>query len=161
MRVLMLASLVTALGVGIAFAPATSSALSRDVECVLDAKDEYKSCKTICREIYRADKDFCWDVSEECAEYCREQVRVPCMEAPLATLALCKDQCNTIRQGAKQDCRDLWEPDSPEREACIYQAALDAFECRYTCRQGVKGTLRNCRYEMRQCLKAEVCPPEE
>ena len=172
MRVFVLTSLVAVLGVGIAFAPATSSALEKNPECVLDARDDYKDCKFDCRELFRSEKDLCRNVDHECADNCR-QGRQACLWGdpddpndlgPMGEREGCKAECKATLQAGKDDCRaqDFADPNSPAYDPVALDECIDAhqvvaFQCRDQCREGTRAQIRACRAGAKACILA--CPP--
>ena len=50
---------------------------------------------------------------------------------------------------------------SADRDACIDQAQVVAFMCRDECREGVQGSMKECRTILRNCLKACKVPASE
>jgi hypothetical protein len=131
----------------------------RDVECIRDARDDFKVCKIICKEAYLTEKDLCRNIDPDCGDLCRA-ARSLCMDPVLAGLEACKTPCNDALQAAKDQCRIDHEAGTPERDACIDAAQLIAFACRDTCREGVRDELRICRKANRLCIRACPPPPE-
>jgi len=125
-------------------------------QCKLDAVVAYKVCKTACREDFQVAKDACKKRDHACAEACRadrEDCRQPVLDARDAARA----QCNADRDAAIDTCRSLYAPDTPERDACIDQAQVDAFRCRDDAREAARPGLQACRAAFRTCVQA--CPP--
>lgn len=139
-----------------------------DPECKADARDEYKDCKMLCKEVYRSDKDLCRNKDHLCAEACRAG-RDFCLDGdpndpnnpgPRVRLELCKDDCREDRREAKDQCKlDFPDPNDPELHQCIDGVVLDCFHCRQLCRgaEDYRVIFRNCRQINRYCINA--CPP--
>lgn len=124
--------------------------------CKLDAKDVLARCVVGCREEFQLDKDTCLDRDHECVEGCRE-VRTECRAPILAVFEAAIEACAEARQSAVDVCRSLYAADTPERDACVDQAQLDAFACRDGAREAAKPELRVCREDFITC--AQACPP--
>ena len=133
-----------------------ASAVTPNPRCVQDAKDERNLCVYKCQEEFRVDKDACRKVDHDCADACRAGFET-CVEPFLTTLADDKAACQTTLDAAKVTCRSLYGAGTPERDTCIDQAQLVAFECRDTARENVASDLKACRLAFRDCIKA--CPP--
>jgi len=147
-------SLFVALGC-LAFS-GNATALTANPQCVRDAHGDYKLCAMACRENLQVDKDLCRNVDHDCAEACRAG-RQACVDVPLGELQTCKAGCNSDLAAARQACKDNNPEGSPERDACIDAAQVVAFQCKDTCREGVRDELQLCRRSFRACMRA--CPP--
>lgn len=157
MRFASLATLIGGILAGaILLGAGPAAAIAQNPECILDARDDFLACKVVCREAYRVEKDLCRNIDHDCADACRAGHQT-CVEPPLTALAACKAACNATLAGEKQNCRDLYEPETPERDQCIDAAQVIAFQCRDTCREGVRAEIRLCRQVLRACARA--CPP--
>jgi len=69
------------------------------------------------------------------------------------------DACNVTRAAAIDICRGLYEPQTSERDACVDQAQIEAFECRDNAREAARPDLIVCRDQFLTC--AQACPPPE
>ena len=116
--------------------------------CMVDAKVEYRDCKAGCKEDYQAAKDACLDRDHACVEVCRAE-RADCRDATGIDAAI--DACNDALDAARQQCRDTYASGTPERDACIDQAQVVAFQCRDQAREDAKPALKECRKQFRTC----------
>lgn len=122
--------------------------------CRADAKQTFKDCKANSKEAYQADKDACLNRDHDCVEACRAD-RYDCRQATGFDAAI--DDCNATLADAKAQCRTDHPAGSAERDACIDQAQVVAFQCRDNAREAAKGPLKQCRSAFRAC--AQACPP--
>jgi hypothetical protein len=124
--------------------------------CKLDAKDIYKACKQDCREEYQLAKDTCLNRDHECVEGCRA-TRQACRQPIVDVRDAAIDACNAARAAAIDICRDIYDPQTPQRDACVDQAQIDAFKCRDDAREVARPDLEVCRAGFVTC--AQACPP--
>ncbi len=122
--------------------------------CIKDAKREYKDCKAGCKEDFQAAKDACLNRDHACVELCRAE-RSDCREATGFDAAI--DACNDQLDIERQACKDAHAAGTPERDLCIDQVQVIAFQCRDAARETAKPLLRECRRTFRACARA--CPP--
>src|SRR5262245_12773362 len=123
-------------------------------QCVKAATVEYKECKGVCKEDYQTAKDACINKDHICVDSCREE-RTECREATGFDAAI--DACNDTRDAAIADCKALFGAGTPERDQCIDNAQLAAFQCRDQAREDFKDALKACRTAFRSCVAD--CPP--
>lgn len=123
--------------------------------CNNDARNQYLVCKASCREAFLVDHDTCRNIDHDCADACRAG-REACVAQPFASLETCASNCNDTLAGAKDDCRGQFGEGTPERDVCIDTAQVASFQCRDTCREGVREALRQCRVTFQACVDA--CP---
>jgi len=126
--------------------------------CVGEAKGTLTECRTQCYEDSQLARDNCQNRDHACMEVCRAQRE----ECHLATgLDAVIAACNQTLYGDKEDCRN--DPDnpegSPERDQCIDQAQVVAFQCRDAAREAARPALKSCRTSFRTCAKS--CPPPD
>jgi hypothetical protein len=124
--------------------------------CKDDAKALFKMCAADCQEAKQLARDTCLDRDHACVEDCRamrESCRAPYVGQRDNDVAA----CNLTRETAIDDCRNTTGAGTPERDACIDQAQVTAFQCRDTARENVADALRSCRLAFQEC--AEACPP--
>ncbi len=124
--------------------------------CMADAKQEARDCKATCTEDYQAAKDACLDRDHPCVEACRAE-RYDCRQATGIDDAIAA--CNATLEGARQTCRDSYPAGSPERDACVDQAQVVAFQCRDSAREAAKPAIKACRAGFRTCARA--CAPNQ
>jgi len=124
--------------------------------CKLDAKDVLVRCIATCREDFQLAKDTCLDRDHVCVEACRA-TRGECRAPILVVFEDAILACADARQTAIDNCRALYEPNTPQRDECVDQAQLDAFRCRDDAREAARPGLTDCRDAFRTC--AEACPP--
>jgi len=124
--------------------------------CVGAAAQAKRECKAICQEDYQIAKDACLNRDHACVEVCRYE-RSVCRETSGIDDAIAA--CNATLEAAKQVCRDNNPPGTPERDQCIDQAQVVAFQCRDQERENAKGALKECRYNFKTCARA--CPPAD
>jgi len=122
-------------------------------QCITMASDEYKECKSDCKEAFQAAKDACTNKDHVCVDACREG-RASCIEDTGLEVAI--DACNDGREVAVATCKSIYGPDTPERDQCIDNAQLDAFQCRDGAREAAKPSLVDCRKGFKACR--DVCP---
>jgi hypothetical protein len=126
-------------------------------QCKLDAKGVYLACKKVdCREEYQFQKDVCRNRDHACVEDCRAE-RDACRQPIEDLLDANKAACNATRDQEIQNCENLYASGTPEREQCIANAQVTAFQCRDQARETAKPDLLGCRDDFRSC--AEACPP--
>jgi hypothetical protein len=121
--------------------------------CRDEAKQNRKDCKAAAREDFQAAKDACVNRDHDCVEVCRAN-RYDCRQATGLDAAIA--QCNDTLAAAKAQCRGEYAAGSRERDACIDQAQVVAFQCRSEEREAVARRLRRCRRKFIACAKA--CP---
>jgi hypothetical protein len=125
--------------------------------CVQDARNQLAGCVTLCKEGFLAAKDDCRDIYHPCADACRA-TRNGCVGEVLIALETCKEEnCEGPLETARDLCKVAYPKGSPERDQCIDNAQVVAFQCRDTCREGVAGDLKACRAAFKTCIKE--CPP--
>jgi hypothetical protein len=139
--------LATLLSVGV-LASAGHASPCRD-EAVQDRKD----CRMGCREDFQVAKDACLNRDHACVEVCRAQ-RSECHDATGIDAAL--RACDDTLETSRQSCRSSTDPDTPERDQCIDQAQVVAFQCRDNAREQAHPGLEQCRANFRDCARA--CP---
>jgi hypothetical protein len=145
--------------VGLLWTVSAAMAVEDDPQCVEDAREAKKLCDAACREQYQVSKDECRNVDHDCAEACRAGRRA-CFDQPLADLQACVEGCNSTHETKRADCRAQFEAGTPERDQCIDQAQVEAFQCRDQCRENVgRAALKQCRKTFRACIGA--CPPAD
>lgn len=124
--------------------------------CKADAMDIADACVADCVENRQLDKDTCLDRDHVCVEGCRSD-RQTC-RTPLVTQRNADiDVCNGDRDAAFDNCRTLYAAGSTERQTCITQAQVGAFQCRDAARENVRSGLHDCRQGFLSC--ADACPP--
>jgi hypothetical protein len=122
--------------------------------CVDDAAQARQECTAQCKEDFQTAKDNCVNKDHACMEVCRA-LRAECREATGLDAAI--DACNDTLRAAKASCRAQHAEGTPERDACIDQAQMVAFQCRDAERSSRRSALNACRREFRAC--ARECPP--
>lgn len=145
---------IRSLAVAVAVAVLAVAAPSHATDsCRADAKQSFKDCKADSKEAFQADKDACLNRDHDCVEACRAD-RYDCRQATGFDAAI--DACNSTLADAKAQCRADHGPGTPERDACIDQAQVVAFQCRDDAREAAKHPLKACRATFRTC--AQACP---
>src|SRR5262249_25491635 len=91
--------------------------------CLKDARHAFRECKADCREEFQLDKDTCLNRDHDCVEACRAD-RETCREPIVSALRAALDACESTKDAAIANCRLLYPPGSPERDACVDQAQL-------------------------------------
>ena len=124
--------------------------------CTQDAHGEFKDCKAGCIEDFQAAKDACLNRDHQCVEVCRAKREV-CREATGIDQAFAA--CEATLESAKQHCRDMFPAGSEDRDHCIDQAQIVAFQCRDAAREQFGPALRQCRRNFRAC--AFACGPPQ
>jgi hypothetical protein len=121
--------------------------------CIREAKGDARECAAVCKEDFQTAKDACLNRDHACVEVCRAN-RAQCrLDTGFdAAIESCKDGLEERRAL----CRSQHAAGTPERDACIDAAQVDAFECRDGVRELAKPLLKQCRKDFRNCAKA--CP---
>ena len=120
--------------------------------CVREAKRDYKDCTAGCKEGFQVAKDACLNRDHACVEVCRAN-RAQCRLDTGFDAAI--DGCNESLEAGRQKCVDDY-PAGDDRDRCIDDAQVDAFECRDGARETAKPLLKLCRGAFRACARA--CP---
>jgi hypothetical protein len=123
-------------------------------QCIKAASVEYKECKGVCKEDFQTAKDACINKDHVCVEACREE-RADCRDATGFDAAI--DVCNDAQQDAIANCKQIYPPDTADRDQCIDNAQLAGFQCRDQVREDNKVELKACRTAFKACRGA--CPP--
>jgi hypothetical protein len=134
--------------------PSTGSELIDKVQCKLDAKNGYVTCKADCREDFQEQKDLCLGRDHDCVENCRagrDACRQPVEDQLDAEIA----SCNATKSAAVAGCKNDF-PEGPERDQCITDALVVAFQCRDQAREDARPSFESCRAGFKAC--AEACP---
>jgi hypothetical protein len=121
--------------------------------CLTEAKQNFKDCKAAATETLQATKDACVNRDHDCVEVCRAD-RYDCQQATGLDAAI--TQCNDTLAAAKAQCRADYSAGSNQRDACIDQAQVVAFQCRSSERKAARRPLVQCRRGFRACARA--CP---
>lgn len=137
--------------------PADPPSSADPVQCKIDAKNAYLTCKAGCIEDRQFAKDVCRNRDHLCMEGCREDRDEECLAPVLARLLSDIAGCNATRNGAIQTCEELYGEGTPERDTCIDNAQVAAFQCRDQKREDAKPDIAGCRQAFRTC--AQGCPP--
>jgi hypothetical protein len=135
--------------------PATPSSGEDVRQCKLDAKTVYRTCKLDSREAFQSQKDLCLNRDHTCVEGCRAG-RDACRQPVEDQLDADRAACNATRDAAVQNCKDLYADGTPERDACITNAQVDAFQCRDQARETARPNFQACGDGFKSC--AEACP---
>jgi hypothetical protein len=135
--------------------PADPSDVVDKVQCKLDAKNAYLTCKADAREALQTQKDLCRTRDHVCVEGCRAD-RDTCREPIENQLDADIAACNAARASAVTNCQTLY-PEGPDRDLCVSNAQVDAFQCRDAARETAKPGIQACRDAFKAC--AEACPP--
>ena len=128
------------------------------VQCKLEAVEAYKTCKGDCREEFQTQKDLCLGRDHACVEVCRAQRdadRQPIEEALDAAIT----SCNTDRNTGVADCTAAYAEGTPERETCIVNVLVDAFQCRDAAREAAKPGFAAARDAFVTCAGACAVAP--
>jgi hypothetical protein len=137
--------------------PAPTGEVIDPRQCKLDAKDAYLACKADCREDFQAQKDVCLNRDHDCVEGCRAN-RDGCRQPVEDDLDAAIASCNTTRDSAIANCKSLY-PEGDDRDTCITNAQIAAFECRDQAREDARPRFQACRDAFQDC--AEACPPAQ
>lgn len=122
--------------------------------CLDEAVQDKKACKADCREAFQTAKDACLNRDHACVEVCRAE-RSECRDATGIDAALLA--CESTLEDARAQCRATTAPGTPERDQCVDQAQVVAFQCRDTARENARPALKECRATFKTCARA--CPP--
>jgi len=124
-------------------------------QCRFDANAANAAAKAVCVEDVQLEKDICKNRNHVCVEVCRA-TRDGCATPVLDALELAKDACRATRDGDVADCRIQFADGTPELDACIDQAQVEAFLCRDAEHELAWPDLQACRQDFRTC--AQACP---
>jgi hypothetical protein len=132
-------------------------------QCKVDAKNVYVACKNTCIEEFQINKDACRNRDHTCVEGCRENreaCRAPVEDELASDIAACNLTLHgdgTLENpGAIETCKSLYAEGTPERDQCIDNAQVDAFQCRDQAREDARPGFQACRDDFRTC--AQGCP---
>ena len=171
MRKLVIGLMVSGLLLGARVATATV-----DPACILQARDDFRSCKDECKQSFRDDRFRCRNVDPACGNACLAG-RERCLDPYLQVLTDCLDDCKTGLQQGRQTCAGSCNCTlgsgctsnccDAKAEGSCYADCLDpyqvqAFQCRDQCREDfhsnaeLQQNIKNCRASFRACVQA--CP---
>ena len=125
--------------------------------CLSAAQHGFIDCKKACVEDFQLAKDTCANRDHACVETCRSArqiCRQPTVDVLNAALAVCASDLAT----AVGNCRNLFADGTPERDSCIDNAQVGAFQCRDRAYTAAAPGLRSCRKQFRSCVNMN-CPP--
>ena len=134
--------------IGLTLLSGSALADSMKKQCVVDAKQERRTCNQLCKDDFQATVDACRNVNHDCADAART-ARHDCAADVLDQLQQCiTDTCAVFVTGIA-DCRANNPVGSKERDACVDGQQLLLFQCRDTCRENVHvwASLKTCRQE--------------
>ena len=134
--------------------PTTGNEVIDKVACKLDAKNAYLACKADCREEFQSQKDLCLGRDHACVEGCRAG-RDACRQPVEDQLDAAIDTCNATKSSEVAGCKNTF-PEGPDRDACILDALVKAFQCRDQAREDAKPSFESCRAGFVAC--AQACP---
>jgi hypothetical protein len=126
------------------------------VECKRTAKTIYKECRATCREDFQFQKDVCLNRDHACVEQCRAD-RDTCRQPFEDDLESDLAACGATRQLRVDNCKSTYAEGTPERDQCIDNAQVAAFQCRDAAREKARPGFEGCRLQFRTC--AQGCPP--
>ena len=136
--------------------PNPDPALNVDkAQCLIDAKNAYLACRADCREAFQEQKDLCLNRDHACVEDCRVK-RDVCRDPKEDALDAAIASCNATKTAAVTQCEND-HPPGQEREDCITDALVAAFQCRDQARENARPGFEQCRAAFVTC--AEACPP--
>jgi hypothetical protein len=145
-----LATLIVGGSMILAAAPAFAGPVG---ECVSAAKGEYKTCTDDTKEALQVAKDACRGKDHDCVEQCRGE-RMLCRAETGFDGAM--DACQATLDTARANCKIAYPTPGPDRDTCVDQAQVEAFQCRDTARETHGPALKACRAAFQDCVKA--CP---
>jgi hypothetical protein len=125
-------------------------------QCVKDAAAAGRTCNAGCKEAYQVDKDTCRNRDHACVEQCRVD-RLGCVGPIRTQLDTDVAVCKTARDLEIANCELLFGEGTLERDTCIDNAQVDAFQCRDAAHEAARPGLAACRQTFRAC--ADACPP--
>jgi hypothetical protein len=140
--------------IGAAVTPAHAEGVD---PCIDAAKADFKACKADCRETYQLAKDTCANRDHACVESCRAD-RDACRTPIVSQLAADLAGCQADLESARATCRSLYADGTPERDTCIDNAQVAAFQCRDAKREVARPGLKACRAAFKSCVRTN-CPP--
>ena len=110
--------------------------------CIKAASSNYKECKGDCKEDFQVAKDACINKDHDCVEACRE-LRSECVDDTGFAGGI--KACNQTMDGQIANCKQIYPPDSTDRDTCIDDAQVAGFVCRQGVRKSTKDALNACR----------------
>ena len=125
--------------------------------CLTAVAQQYQDCKADCRESFQLAKDTCVNRDHQCVESCRAD-RSTCLQPTLDTLNGDLATCASDLETAKGNCRSLYADGTPERDTCIDDAQVQAFQCRDAAREKARPGIVACRHGFKVCVRTN-CPP--
>ena len=125
-------------------------------QCKQAAKDAFRTCQANCREDFQVAVDGCLNRDHACVEQCRED-RQTCRQPIQSQLDSDVAACNARRDSDIDNCKNLYADGTPQRDQCIDNAQVTAFECRDQARENARPGFQTCRARFRDCVQA--CPP--
>jgi hypothetical protein len=134
-----------------------------DLACLVQAKANFKGCRTQCSDDYKDDKFRCRNILPACGNACLAGREV-CLEPINDTLDTCLAGCKTTLQQNKLSHCNVPPPCAPGDtvcDGCVDNEQIQAFICRDTCREDFRANhtedVKLCREAFRACV--HVCPP--
>ena len=134
--------------------PTTGNEVIDRVACKIDAKNAYVTCKGDCVEEFQSQKDLCLGRDHACVENCRAG-RDACRQPVEDDLDAAIASCNATKSAAVAGCKNDF-PEGEERDQCITDALVVAFQCRDQAREDAKPSFASCRAGFQACALA--CP---
>ena len=148
--------------------PSLTLADSATKQCVLNARENLKSCSATCRETFNNERTTC-GVNPDCHRSCNDALDT-CKDPYDKALESCIDSCNEPLEAARETCRTsigcgASQPNgacfqNAEYRACLRGAILAKVTCALDCRDAqrtnpdVINALRACTLGARACHKA-------
>ena len=127
-------------------------------QCRLDAKAAKAAAKAVCVEDFQLAKDTCKNRDHDCVELCRV-TRHDCRAPVLDALEIAKAASRATRDLDVANCRSQFADGTPELDACIDQAQVEAFQRRDAAHEVAWPSLEVCRQAFRTCAQACPTPP--
>lgn len=134
--------------------PTTGSEVIDKTVCKADAKTAYLGCKGDCREEFQSQKDLCLGHDHACVENCRAG-RDACRQPVEDDLDAAIASCNATKSATVAGCKNDF-PEGQQRDDCITDALVVAFQCRDQAREDAKPRFESCQAGFQAC--AEACP---
>jgi len=159
---MMLAVLLT-LAFGAARAETATAVTASGGACLLQARDELRSCSAECVNDFRNERFTCRNVEPGCGRECLGH-RESCIETAGLPLVECLAGCQGTLAEAKAACVTTCGGDAACLDTCTDAAQVDAFTCRDDCRESFRMSggpteIEACRASFRECVRA--CPPAQ
>jgi hypothetical protein len=170
MKRLVIGLTLVALGLLAADGMARGRGHNGKAQCVKNARQDFKDCKTSCGEDFTNGKAICINKDPACFSSCQDG-RDECLDTAEQSLNDCLDQCVPPLDAARATCRTQCSCGAPADPCgfnpcfigCMNPAQGVAFQCRNVCKDAFKldtsaqDAIAACKTDFKSCVAA--CGP--